>query len=330
MFRFVTSRAAKPPDEALLARVGEEAAEALTLFEQRGWIDDPASYHEEPAPPAGVREKRGRHSTAITWDDGYECRPEEPGAARYAGYRGNRIARATLLEHRSGDRPWVLCIHGFGMGTPGIDLRGFRAEHLNRDLGFNVAFLTLPFHGRRRTERSALPRIPGVEVLDNIHGLAQAVWDARQLVAYLRERTSEPVSVMGLSLGGCVAALVASLVDVRAALLLIPLVDLGALITDTAELRGMPVSFDEERTAGLQRVLRPVSPLALTPLVARERRFIVAGTLDRFVRPSTQAVALWHHWDEPEIHWYHGGHVSLFWNPGARSAIDGALQRMAR
>ena len=329
MFRLVTSRAAQPPDAAVLERVGDEVREALLLFEKRGWLADPASYHEAPPPPEGVREKRVRRSTAISWDDAYQVRPEEPGAERFAGYTANRIARATLLEHRSGDRPWVICIHGFGMGTPAIDLRGFRAEHLYRDLGLNLAFLTLPFHGRRRAGRTALPRFPGVEVLDNVHGLAQAVWDARQLLRYIQERSTQPVSVMGLSLGGGVAALTASLEDVHSALLLIPLVDLASLITDTAELRGMPVTLDEEATEGLKQLLRPVSPLALAPKVPLEKRFIVAGTLDQFVRPSTQAVALWHHWDEPAVHWYHGGHVSLFWNPRARSAIDHALLRMA-
>ena len=38
---------------------------------------------------------------------------------------------------------------------------------------------------------------------------------------------------------------------------------------------------------------------------------IAAATLDRFARPSTQAVALWRHWNEPELHWTHGGHVGL-------------------
>ena len=58
-----------------------------------------------------------------------------------------------------------------------------------------------------------------------------------------------------------------------------------------------------------------------------ERRFIVAGTLDRFARPRSQAVALWRHWDQPALHWYHGGHVSLFWARGVQAAIDGDLRR---
>jgi hypothetical protein len=332
-FRLVTATAARAaaPDPSALARVGAEVTEALHLFEERGWLAQPATYHRDPPAPEGMRTRdtsgRGLRYAAVTWDDGYECWPEEPGAARYAGYEANRIVRAMLLEHRSGDRPWLVCVHGFGMGSPGIDLRGFRAEHLYRDLGLNLAFLTLPFHGRRGGRRRGLPRFPGVDAMDNLHGLAQAVWDVRQLLAYVRSRTGQPVGIMGLSLGGCVTALVASLADVHAAVLLVPLVDMPRLMLETAERQGAsPDTIEVARRA--VPLMAPVSPLALTPRVPRERRFIVAGTLDRFVRPTGQAVALVRHWDDPEVTWYHGGHISMFWDRRARTAIDAALRRV--
>ena len=84
----------------------------------------------------------------------------------------NPIARAAVLEHRSGVRPWLVCLHGFGMGSPRLDLRVFRALHPHRDLGLNVAFLTLPLHGRRNPIPSTQPPVPGIDVMDTIHGLA--------------------------------------------------------------------------------------------------------------------------------------------------------------
>jgi hypothetical protein len=331
-FRLVTSRVGAP-DPTVVARVAAEVDEARGLFEARGWIGAPETYHRAPPVPAGLRTRRARSGnlryTVLTWPDGFECRPEEPGASRFAAYTENRIARAALLEHRSEDRPWLVCLHGFGMGTPGLDLRSFRALHLHRELGLNLAFLTLPFHGRRKPAGSGLlAQVPGVDVLDNIHGVAQAVWDVRQLLVHLRERTDRPMGVMGLSLGGCVTALVASLDDVRAALLLVPAVDLGTLMVEGAERLGGPSAAASADLASRARgLLDPISPLALAPRVAKERRFIVAATLDRFARPTTQAVALWRHWDEPELHWFHGGHIGLFWARGVQTAIDGALGR---
>ena len=330
--RLVSARGGRPSD-AEVARIDAEVTEALALFEDRGWVEAPATYHRPPPFPQGVRTKRTRSAdiryTALSWDDGYECRPEEPGAARYATYRSTRIVRAALLEHRSGDRPWLVCIHGFGMGSPGLDLRAFRALHLHRDLGLNLAFLTLPFHGRRNPGGArATPPVPGADVLDNLHGLTQAAWDVRQLLQLLRDRTDRPIGLMGLSLGGGVAATVASIDEPHAALLLVPAVDLPSLMEGAAERLGGTAHTMAALSARSRPIMAPVSPLALRPQVPVDRLAIFAGTLDQFARPSTQAIALWQHWDRPELHWYHGGHVSFFWSARARKAVDATLARV--
>jgi hypothetical protein len=326
-YRFVTSRAART-DPALVARVEAEVTEAIALFEARGWDVDPASYHQEPPTPTGIRTARRRSGNlrfdTMSWLDGYAPRPEEPGAARFAEYRVNRVARAQLLEHRSGDRPWLVCLHGFGMGRPGMDLRAFRALHLHRDLGLNLAFLTLPFHGRRNPGPATSPPMPSADALDTVHGLTQAVWDTRQLLAHLRARTDQPIGLMGLSLGGLVAATTASIDEPHAVLLLVPAVDLPALADDaTAGELGSPAESALLRRA--TPLFGPVSPLRLTPKVPTDRQFIVAGTLDRFARPTSQAIALWQHWGRPPLQWYHGGHVSLFWARGVQDTIDRQL-----
>ncbi len=324
-FQLVASMATQPAPE-ILDRVIAEVDEALPLFEDRGWIADPATYHVTPPRPEGIR-TRSRTSgrlryTTMTWSDGYEPRPEEPGAARYAAYRENRIARAAVLEHRTGDRPWLICVHGFGMGSPALDLRALRALQLHRELGLNVAFPTLPLHGRRKMKGSRLGGFPGVDMLDNAHGLSQAVWDVRQLLAHLRERTDAPIGMMGFSLGGGVTALTASLDEVDAALLLAPAVDLATLMIDAAEKATSAATLGSSE--GMRRaapLLDTVAPLRMTPRVRPERAFISAPTLDRFARPTTQAVALWRHWGEPELHWLHGGHVGLVLGKGVQPAI---------
>ena len=202
----------KLPTPVEVERVFRETRSALSLFERRGWIAQPATYHLGPPQPSMMRSSRRRSGrirfTSWTWEDGFAVRSEEPGAERYAGYVRNRISRAAVLRHRGGERPWLVCIHGWGMGMPGLDMRTFRALHLHRDLGLNVAFVTLPMHGKRKPEDAGrMPPIPGPDILDNVHGLAQAAWDVRQLLAHLRSTTSQPVGLMGLSLGGYTTAL---------------------------------------------------------------------------------------------------------------------------
>lgn len=328
-YRLVTSRAERPAPEEL-DRIDREIGDALELFDRQGWIADPASYHETPPALQSPRSRRTRSGTvrytSLTWIDGYAPRPEEPGADRFAAYPKNHVARAMLLEHRSAPRPWLVVLHGFGMGTAGLDLRAFRALYLHRDLGLNVALLTLPFHGRRNPASSLQPPMPSADVMDTVHGLTQAVWDTRQLLAHLRARTDQPIGLMGLSLGGLVAAVVASVDDPHAVLLLVPAVDLPTLMHDAATRDPDLAGAELEVMARAQPVYAPVSPLYLAPQVPHEHRHVLAGTLDQFARPSTQAVELWRHWDEPSLRWYHGGHASVFWARGVREHIDDALR----
>jgi hypothetical protein len=327
----LSSSLVRLPEPNEVDRVIEETAEAVNLFEARGFLARPESYHVTPPTPA-ISARRARSGTirysAWKWDDRFSVRPEEPGAGRFASYDRNRFARAAVLQHRGGDRPWLVLVHGWGMGNPALDLRSFRVLHLHRDLGLNLASVTLPLHGRRKPERAGLmPPVPGPDMLDNVHGLAQAAWDVRQVLAHIRSTTSQPVGLMGLSLGGHTVALVAALDgDVACAIAIVPAVDLPALMTEHRDRvkKGADIAADITMMA---RVLTPVAPLALPARVPSDRCLIVAATLDRFAPVSSQAIALAAHWGNADIHWFHGGHVGAVWAAGVKGAIDDALAR---
>ena len=64
--------------------------------------------------------------------------------------------------------------------------------------------------------------------------------------------------------------------------------------------------FDLER---YQRIIEPVSPLAVKPKLKRERLHILAATGDRLTVPR-HPLALSQHWDVP-VTWYQGSHLSI-------------------
>ena len=68
-----------------------------------------------------------------------------------------------------------------------------------------------------------------------------------------------------------------------------------------------------------------IAPLAMAPRVPREGRMIFAGTADRLV-PSDQIVDLWRHWEEPEIVWYEGTHVSFANERSVWAGVDRTLR----
>lgn len=326
----VSTRLASKPNDVLIERVGLELSAASALWRERGWIDNPESYHPEPPAPEGVRTSRTRSGAyeydSVTWVDGYEPHEGEPGRARWMSYDKNHLARLAVMRHRGKDRPWIICVHGWGMGMPRLDLRAFKAKHLHQGLGCNVASLTLPLHGRRRPDGvGRMSGFPSADLLDTVHGFAQATWDVRQIVTWLRGYTEQPIGLMGISLGGYTTALVSSIDDRFAvAIPMVPVADIATVMAEHAD--AAPENF-APLVEHAREVLAPVSPLHLEPKVPLDRRLIVAGTLDQFARASTQASVLHRHWDDCELKWFHGAHVGFGWARGVQETVDEHLRR---
>jgi len=312
-------------------RGGEEIEAAVALFRRRGWLASPLDYHSGPPALKRTRQRsvwKGaiRHEE-VSFDSGYAPHPGEPGRARWRSYTANRTAHARLLRHPGPQRPWVVCVPGYRMGHPLVDFTGFRARWLHEKLGLNVAIAVLPFHGPRRVGRRSGDGYLAGDFLDTVHAQAQAVWDLRRLVGWLRAQGAPSIAAYGLSLGGYTAALLAALEpDLDAVVAGIPAScflglarsNAPAGVLRVAERMGFP--FD-----AIERLLGVVSPLTMAPQVPHARRFVFAGSADRLAPPD-QALALWNHWQRPRIAWYAGSHVSFLVEPKVRRLLREALR----
>jgi hypothetical protein len=315
-------------------RVGAEVASAFERFGAEGWLAQPESYHVAPPPlrdrDVALRDARSRffrHRHA-SWESGYAPHRGEPGRTRWLGYEATRTAHARLLEHDGPARPWVVCVPGYRMGHHAVDFTGFRARWLHHTLGLNVAIPVMPLHGPRRIGRRGGDGWFAGDFLDMVHAQAQAVFDLRRLVGWLRDRGATAVGVHGVSLGGHTSALLASLDGALDCVIAgIPAADLLRLLRAhvPAPLLRATTRFGLDLDAAA-RILRVVSPLCLTPRVPHERRFLYAGTADRLADP-THALDLWRHWDRPRLAWYHGGHVSFLWEREVETILLEAFER---
>ncbi|MGH9137961.1 MAG: alpha/beta hydrolase family protein, partial [Acidimicrobiales bacterium] len=249
-------------------------------------------------------------------------RPDEPGSDRWA--HAGDVVHAAVLRHGDGrDRPWLVCLHGFGMGYTGPDLAAFRADELHRRHLLNVVVPVLPRHGPRRIRNGSA--LLSLDVVQSVHGLSQAVWDMRRLIGWIRATTGQPVGITGISLGGYTTALVAGLEPVDLAIAGIPAADFPDLLSRhapphvrrTAKRHGI---LGEHADA----VARVVSPLAFAPRVPQPRRFIYAGMGDRLA-PASHALRLWEHWEQPAIRCYPGGHVGFVWSRPVRQFVTESL-----
>ena len=315
-------------DPAAYERINGEVQEAINLYGRRGWMKKPAGFFPAPPVPTDVSIRsfttRNRTHERISFESGYTPHPGEPGADRWMSYTGNTREHALMLRHPE-PRPWLVCVHGTEMGRAGLDLALFRAWHLHTDLGLNVILPVLPMHGPRA---KGLPKgavFPGEDVMDDVHGTAQAVWDVRRVLAWIRaQQPGARIGLNSISLGGYITGLVASLDDdLTCAILGVPPSNLVDLLGRHSGLgKGDPRQTTLDLAAPIGRM---VSPLSLQPKVPQEGRFIYAGVADRIVHPRQQVLQLWEHWGRPDIGWYHGGHTGFFEARPVQRYVDAAL-----
>jgi hypothetical protein len=308
---------ARPPRHHARHLSAGEVREAESLFGERGWLEKPASFHVEPPAlespeikPARIRSTQYEH---VSFESGFEPHPDVPGSERWQGYTKNRTAHAWMVRHRDDEpRPWLVGIHGYGMGRPSIDLAAFTPGLLHRELGMNMILPILPLHGPRRIATLSGRGYLGGFELDTVHAWQQAMWDIRRILSWVRAQGATSVHVFGLSLGGYTTALLSSLDgSLDTAIPTIPAVDAVRMRRRFAT----PMMLRDAEAIGLswddvENVLRVVSPLALEPQVPHDRRFIIAATADRLVPPDHPR-DLWLHWDKPRIVWYQGSHLSI-------------------
>jgi pimeloyl-ACP methyl ester carboxylesterase len=210
----------------------------------------------------------------------------------------------------------VIAMHGFWASPYWLNAYMFEIPLLFR-LGFDVVLPTMPFHGVRRMERALFSGhgFLSAEISQTNEAFAHAVSDVRVLLAHLTQRGVPGVGITGLSLGGFMTALLASLEPGLAfAIPNVPVTSIIDLLLDwhpLAEILRIAL-----RRAGLtiQRIRRLMAvhhALSYAPKVPRDRLMVIAGVGDRMAPPS-QARLLWEHWGEPRAYFFPGNHLLHF------------------
>lgn len=243
-----------------------------------------------------------------------EFSPRNPAlAASYLAHAKNRTAHARHVFH--GDRPrlTVIVLHGFWASPYWMNAALFELPWLYR-LGFDVVFPTMPFHGVRRMEGAFFSGHGFVspELGQSSEAMAHAVWDARVLMDHLRARGVPAIGVTGMSLGGYLTALLASIEPSLAfAIPNVPvasLVDLLLTWEPLATLMRRTMRLAGASVRDARRMLAVHHALSYEPALPKERLMVIAGVGDRMAPPS-HARLLWEHWGRPTAYYFPGNHA---------------------
>lgn len=231
----------------------------------------------------------------------------------YAKHVHNHLTAAQHWTHPDGARPTLIFLHGFladayWLNSLGFSLRWFWQQ------GYDILLVTLPFHGARQGPLSAFSGsgyfANGLSHVNE--AMLQSVFDVRTFIDYLFQRGAPSVGISGLSLGGYLSALTASVDDrlsfcipnapvVCPADMLMEWAPLSWLVRGAMRRHGIDVPE-------LRHALALHCPLTWQPKLSSDRLLVIGGAGDRFTAPR-YVRQLHRHWQGSALHWFPGNHV---------------------
>jgi pimeloyl-ACP methyl ester carboxylesterase len=218
-----------------------------------------------------------------------------------SGYPENdRVFVQLFPSARGWSAPTILFLHAL-MSASDLGYRQWAARFNER--GWNAAFVHLPFHysrtpaGHRNGELAIT-----ADLVRTGQGLRQAVTELRQLIAQLRARGSREFSVWGLSYGGWIGALLASVEELHSLILMEPIVDVSHAIWHSPA--GLAVRR-QLRPRGIspeliERHAHLTSPLHAAARFAAQNILLIAGEYDR-IAPAEGIARLHKLWEGSEM-----------------------------
>jgi len=247
-----------------------------------------------------------------------------PALHRIEGYpyAETNVATGRIYRLRGARRaPMAVLSHGWAHRGEG-GLRAVEVIYVEPLLkaGFSVALLSHPFHFERTPAGtySGELMVSGDVVL-TVEAFRQSVADLVGLVNWLRGSGDAVVGLVGYSLGGYLAALVACLRDdldfvvigAAGGSVVSPILDTGLGVNVREDLASTGMDHREQ----LERAWGIISPERLSLRVDSRKVLLVAGRYDRIMLRDS-VVRLWEKWGRPPISWEDQGHYTLLAVPG--------------
>ncbi|MFO0638623.1 MAG: hypothetical protein U0183_05370 [Polyangiaceae bacterium] len=242
--------------------------------------------------------------------------------------RENLVGRARVYRGGAG-RPVVVCVHGYLGGLYAIEERKFPLDAFF-EMGLDVALPVLPHHAMRGARGNGPPPFPSVDPALTNEGFRQAIYDLRVLVRHLVAEGAPWVGVVGTSLGGHTAALLATLEDDLAFVVpVVPLASVADFARDHGELGEGDGS--DELFAAFERANAVVSPYSRPSRVPSENVFVIGAEADAITGVAHAERIARHLGAELEV--ASGGHLLQLWRgPLVRrlAPIVAGLERTSR
>jgi pimeloyl-ACP methyl ester carboxylesterase len=230
-------------------------------------------------------------------------------------YASNRKVAARWTYPLSGPRRRALVyVHGWLEPGPLVE-QAILLPRLYDALGVDVLHVELPFHGVRKPKGSLFHGefFWTADLVRSFEAMRQSCIDARTLVTWLRTMGYTEVGVMGISIGGSIAMVLACLDPTPDYIVAI----IGHLqLADAIEEAPIfwSVKKDLERfgidRARRKRIFEQFGLGDLKPVLSAQRQLWIMARDDLYVVART-VERQWRAWGQPPIEWIAGGHMTF-------------------
>ncbi|MDB9787140.1 alpha/beta hydrolase family protein [Bacteriovoracaceae bacterium] len=316
----------------------------------RGW--GPLSYLQEVNPPEKIELSEISQTVPdIHWD-----KPRISRNVLVSDGKFKTTSQYTRLPHQSSvtyirkiapigtinENPTLL-IHFPGTGDSGYQ---FREHYYARPLaqhGITSILLQSPYYGIRKPNYQSGTRLS--TVIDLLLLGACSIEEGRSLLCYGQQKGYKHLAVTGVSRGGFIAAIAASITPLPVAIstqiagLSISKAFTDGIIKHLCNWKNLanelPLDFDytgdktELVRSKLTEILS-ITDIANYPLPEKVKAAIITGARnDQVISPQT-VLDLHQYWKGSELRWLPGGHVSsiMFKGSNFRKAIFDSIERL--
>ncbi|RBW68267.1 alpha/beta hydrolase [Bacillus taeanensis] len=231
-----------------------------------------------------------------------------------SGNPSNDHVSGEVFLNKNEDAPNVIFVHGWRMETFDRIEKMFHNRIMNA-LGWNMYYFPLPYHFQRKPEKSLYSGeyMISANIHRTIQSTRQAVVDLRTLIQWIKNNKNGPVFIIGVSLGGFITNLTATLEPQIDALVSIFYsnrlsysiwnTEPGKFIKEDLEHHG--VSYND-----LVKYWKITEPSQTIPKMKKDNILLISAEYDQYV-DIEDADYLWESWGRPKRYVYKCGHAGI-------------------
>lgn len=225
----------------------------------------------------------------------------------------DNVKGEVFLQNNNPDTPNIIFIHGWRMNSHS-KLKSIYHDKMS-NLGWNLYYFPLPYHMERTPQHSLYSGelMISANMDRTVHAAKQSIVDLRTLIHWIKETNDGPVVLVGVSLGGWITNLAATLeAGIDAIISVFYANRLSESIWNTIPGKYIKADFlnsgiGYEELANRWKITDPSGGL---PKIKQDNILLISGKNDQFISLE-DADYLWQSWGKPARHVYNCGHSGI-------------------